>query len=505
MLRKNQGTREQMEFFSLEDMVPENHLLRQIDAAIDFNRIYEFVENLYCEDNGRPSIDPVVLFKIVLIQHIYGISSLRRTLEEVNMNLAYRWFIGYPLSATIPHFSTVSYNFKHRFNTATVEYVFRWVLKAAANEGYLDTEAIFVDGTHIKASANMKKQAKKAVPKEAKRYAKELFDEVNKVREDHDQKPFKDDGNNGGTPETHETTVSTTDPESGVFHKGEHRKCFAYEAHTACDKNNFVLDVEVTPGNVHDSVAFDSLYDQICEHFPEHQTVVADSAYKTPWICKRIFGSGRVLSTAYKRPMTKSTHPWHYYVYDEYYDCVVCPEYKVLHYSTTNREGYREYKSRSYICSSCETRELCTANAKCEKTVTRHVWQRYVDMADDARYIPEYRDLYKQRKEKIERVFADAKEKHGMRYTQYRGLAQVTNWVKLKFAAMNLKKLARWKWKKNHRGSSGTLRSAFSLLFSLFEYSISKTRLWLRCQSRVFLQAEAPPENRWGLFFRLHS
>ena len=73
-------------------------------------------------------------------------------------------FIGYPLNEAVPHFSTVSYNFKHRFNHATVEYVFRWVLKAAAEEGYLDTEAIFVDGTHIKASANLKKQAKKAVP-----------------------------------------------------------------------------------------------------------------------------------------------------------------------------------------------------------------------------------------------------------------------------------------------------------------------------------------------------
>ncbi len=93
----------------------------------------------------------------------------------------------------MPHFSTVSYNFKHRFNHGTVEYVFRWVLKAAAEEGYLDTEAIFVDGTHIKASANLKKQAKKAVPKQAKRYAKELFDEVNKDREEHGKKPFSDD------------------------------------------------------------------------------------------------------------------------------------------------------------------------------------------------------------------------------------------------------------------------------------------------------------------------
>ena len=150
-------------------------MLRKIDVAIDFKKIYEFVDGLYCEDNGRPSVDPVALFKIVLIQHIYGIPSLRRTLEEVNMNLAYRWFIGYPLNEAVPHFSTVSYNFKRRFNHATVEYVFRWVLKAAAEEGYLDTEAIFVDGTHIKANANLKKQAKKAVPKQAKRYTKELY------------------------------------------------------------------------------------------------------------------------------------------------------------------------------------------------------------------------------------------------------------------------------------------------------------------------------------------
>ena len=79
-------------------------------------------------------------------------------------------------------------------------------------------------------------------------------------------------------------------------------------------------------------------------------------------------------------------------------------------------------------------------------TVQRHIWKDYEELAEDARYTPEYQELYRKRKETIERVFADAKEKHAMRYTQYRGLAQVTNWVKLKFAAMNLKKLATWKW-----------------------------------------------------------
>ena len=103
MLVKNAENREQLEFVSLENMVPQDHLLRKIDDAIDFKKIYEFVEDLYCEDNGRPSVDPVVLFKIVLIQHIFGISSLRRTLDEVNMNMAYRWFIGYPLNEALPH------------------------------------------------------------------------------------------------------------------------------------------------------------------------------------------------------------------------------------------------------------------------------------------------------------------------------------------------------------------------------------------------------------------
>ncbi len=76
-------------------------------------------------------------------------------------------------------------------------------------------------------------------------------------------------------------------------------------------------------------------------------------------------------------------------------------------------------------------------------------------MAEDARYQKKYRELYKERKEKIERVFADAKEKYGMRYTHYRGLAAVTNWVKLKFAVMNLKKIATWKWKRSHPAFAG--------------------------------------------------
>lgn len=156
-----------------EDCVPQEHLLRKIDAAMDFNKIYDFVEKLYCADNGRRSIDPVVLFKMVLIQHLYGLPSLRRTADEVSVNMAYRWFLGYGLNETTPHFSTVSYNFRHRFTAETIDKIFNWILDEIAQAGYLKPEAVFIDGTHIKANANTKKQIKEEVPVAAKRYAVE--------------------------------------------------------------------------------------------------------------------------------------------------------------------------------------------------------------------------------------------------------------------------------------------------------------------------------------------
>ena len=466
MLERGKMERDVIEIVGIASLVPEEHLLRKIDKAVDFSRLYEIVEPLYSEDNVRPSIDPVVLFKMVLIQHLYGLPSLRRTAEEVRGSIYYRWFLGYSLQEETPHFSTVSYNFRHRFTEETVDQVFRWILEEVAEAGYLSPRAVFIDGTHIKANANTKKQVKVQIPVASRHYAKELMEEVNADRQAHGKKPFDDDDEPpalGKKPRNNTSkkklarrkkeklrtaTRSVTDPDSGLFAKGEHKRQFAYEAHTACDKHGFVLETVVTPGNVHDSVVFDEVYDRVTTNFPEIETIVADSAYKTPHICKKVFGDKRVLSTAYKRPQTmKGGHEWWKYVYDEYYDCVICPEFQVLTHCTTNRDGYREYRSDPKVCAGCPTRHLCTHSKDCVKTVQRHIWKDYEELADDARYMPKYQELYKRRKETIERVFADAKEKHAMRYTQYRGLAQVSNWVKLKFAAMNLKKLATWKWK----------------------------------------------------------
>ena len=231
-----------------------------------------------------------------------------------------------------------------------------------------------MDGTHINANANTKKQLKVQIPVASKHYAKELMEEVNADRQAHGKKPFDDDDEPPASTKKRRdntskkksarrkkekqrtVTRSVTDPDSGLFVKGDHKRQFAYEDHTACDKHGFILEAVITPGNVHDSVAFDEVYDRVTEAFPEVETIVADSAYKTPHICKKIFDDGRVISTAYKRPQTmRGGREWWKYVYDEYYDCVICPEYQTLTYRTTNRDGYREYRSDPNICVNCPT------------------------------------------------------------------------------------------------------------------------------------------------------
>ena len=175
--------------------------------------------------------------------------------------------------------------------------------------------------------------------------------------------------------------------------------------------------------------------------------VVADAGYKTPWIAKRVIDDGRIPVLPYKRPMGKDGffRPYEF-VYDEYYDCVLCPENSVLKYATTTREGYRQFKSDSDICQNCPSRYKCTENKNCVKTVEKHVWTDYLELVEDYRHTPPLRKLYEHRKETIERVFADAKEKCAMRFTYLKGLTRNLGWVRLKFAAMNLKKYAIHRW-----------------------------------------------------------
>jgi hypothetical protein len=382
---------------------------------------------------------------MVLIQHLFGIPSLRQTHQRIKDTLSYRWFLGYSLLDEIPHFATVSYAFCKRFPAELATEIFEHVLNKAINNRMLDPSIIFVDGTHIKASANKKKFQKEMVAKTAKIYEEQLRAEVNAEREKLGKAPIKDDDDDDEPPKT-EKTVSTTDPDCGMFVKGEHERQFAYEAHTVCERHGFILDVEVTAGNIHDSVAWDAVYDRVGEKF-DVEFVTMDAGYKTPWIAKKTLDGGKIPILPYtKYKGSKEQYKPCEYEYDPVSNTYTCPLGGLLKHTTTDRDGKRTYRTSPKHCKNCPHKALCGANTKGQKVLTRHIWQEHLDLVEELRKTERAKEIYAMRKETIERVFGDAKEKHAMRYTQQRGLTRVAQWVRLKYAAMNLKKMATWAW-----------------------------------------------------------
>jgi transposase len=446
MLSKhNPIQRDQLEMITLDQLVPANHLVRKIEAALDFSFIYDLVKDMYSEI-GRPSIDPVILIKLTFLQYTFGIRSMRQTIEQVETNMAYRWFLGYGFHDKVPHFSTFGKNYERRFkDTDLFEQIFYRILKEAAEKKLISAEHVFVDSTHVKASANKRKFEKKVVRKETRAYQERLQEEINQDREDHGKKPFPPD--KFEKEEKKEIKESTTDPESGYYVKDERTKQFAYSFHAAADRNGFVLGTMVTPGNTHDSQILEPLVGKVIERVGKPEAVAADAAYKTPAITRYLLKQEITPALPYTRPRTKEGFfRKHDYVYDEYFDCYLCPAGEVLAYSTTNKEGYREYKSPKQICATCPFLDRCTESKDHQKVVTRHIWQEYVEEADHLRHHAEVKEIYAKRKETIERVFADGKEKHGMRWTTLRGLKKLSMQAMLTFAAMNLKKMANWTW-----------------------------------------------------------
>lgn len=470
MTRNSNDNRRQIVCMCMDDLVPEDHLLRLIDKALDWTFIYDLVQDKYSADEGRPSMDPVTLIKIPMIQYLYGIRSMRQTIKEIDVNVAYRWFLGLGLYEAPPHFTTFGKNYTRRFKgTGLFEKIFEHILEECYKHGFVDPSEVFVDSTHVKARANAHKKRRELARKEALFYEEQLKAEIDQDRENHGKKPLKekdDEGDDEGG-ETKEIKVSTTDPESGWFHKGEHKQVFAYGVSTAADKHGWILGYDVNPGNEHDSRTFIGLYEKLKGIGIEK--IIADAGYKTPAIAKLLLDAGITPVFPYTRPMTKEGYfKKREYVYDEFYDCYICPNNKVLKYSTTNRNGYREYKSDPEECRACPHRHQCTQSANCTKVVSRHVWADYMERCDDIRHTWGMKALYKKRKETIERIFGTAKEYHGFRYTHMYGKARMNMKVSLTYACMNLKKLAKMLRMKGKPDGNGPLAGQIVACFINF-------------------------------------
>lgn len=467
MLKPSTSRQSKMELVYIENLVPEDHLLRKIDKYIDFSFINEICKPYYCADNGRPAIEPEIMFKMLFIGYLYGIRSETRLVEEVKVNLAYRWFLGYGIEDKIPDASVIWQNRIRRFNGTDIpRRIFNEILRQAIENKLVDGKVLYSDSTHLKANANKNRFEEAIVEQESQAYIKELNNSINEDRMAHGKKPLKfeeapvkpekeddedyfddDENKKGGGKGGKTKTIkkSTTDPESGFMHREGKPKGFFYLDHRTVDsKNNIITDTYVTPGNVNDVKPYIErlLYQKETFGF-NIKTVGLDAGYNTSAICKELHDLNINAAMGKRRGChQKGKYGKYKYTYIPEWDIYICPERNYLEYVTTDRNGYKEYKCKNDRCEKCPRREMCLSAKQKTKSLRRHVWEDYKDEAYTFTHTEYGKKIYKRRKETIERSFADSKELHGLRYCRMRGLAKVEEQCLLTAAVQNMKKIA---------------------------------------------------------------
>ena len=447
------------EFINIEEMIPENHFLRVIEKHFDWNFVYEEVEKLY-STVGRKSIDPVVLIKIHILKFLFNEDSLRKTYETLNYNILYRWFIGYELNEKVPDHSTYSQNYKRKFcklEKDLLETVFSKVIDLLNEWNCLDLTAVYIDSTHTKANANKKKNHKEIVKVEAKKYQKELdleialkglqdedltdeeyLEEVNRIVKCNEEVETKE------VIGEKEIIVSDVDPDAGMLYKSDKEKMFGYNSSVICDNNNYILTVDTNPSNMHDSISFYQSFDNLLNNYDitKIDYFVGDAAYLTSHICKTIIDLDMIPSLPYSRlGYRKEMFKKWEFTYDEFNDIYICPNEKdLIPTGTYDKNGYMAYKADKNDCCNCPFKSQCTKSKY--KQILRHVWEEYKEMVNDYRHRDDVKEIYRQRPQHIERVFADGKMKFGLRKTYFKGKQRVHRELTLLYACMNLKKFA---------------------------------------------------------------
>ena len=433
MITINKNIQSEILMTTMEEIVPQDSLFRKIDKYIDFTFIYEEVKDLYCENNGRPSIDPVILFKLVFIQALDGIKSMRKTCEKIKVDAEYRWFLGIPFGQDTPHFSTFSKNYERRFKDSDVfENIFVNIVNQAIKYNLIDGTTFYTDSTHKKANANKNKFEDELIEviKERREW---LEEEINEERIKQGRKPFE---YKEETEQKH-IKVSTTDKESGYYHRDNKEKGFMYLDHrTVDDKCNIIVDCYITKGNVHDSNPFINRAEYIKEKFGFNiKKYAVDSGYLTLDIKKYFIDNNIFGVFGYRRygtPESRKEKTKYQYIKEEdiYYEKETGEvlEYKGL----IDKKGYKKYE-----------------NVNKTKVVRRHIHEEWNEIFRLNKLSEEGKELYKRRKEHVERSFADSKQNHGYRYAMYKGVQKNQHYTWLICAAQNMKNISIKKEKVN--------------------------------------------------------
>ena len=425
-------------YFRLEDQVPENHLLRLIDKHVSFDFVRERLKESY-SDMGRPSIDPELLLRILLIGYLYGITSERKLVEELRMHLAWRWFTGLSFDQEVPHHSTFSKNRHGRFQESKLfEQLFEQIVRQCVEVGLVEGRQLSVDGTFVEANA-----AKES------RIPREQLAEVAQVNHSLRQYLKELEGQNPVEEPVHkQDQVSTTDPDSTYATKGGTPARLGYYDNYLVDNQSCVIvGVQGTAARMsQETVAAQDMITRFA-HWQgrEVESVAADTTYGNgeflQWLADRNITPYMRTRDSIHRKRSPFFGPERF-TYQPESNSYRCPAGQQLNY------GGRSVRNRTYTyigtrkrCGACSLKMQCTsATFRC---LAIHMDEPARQRARELASTPEFVKAQCERK-KVEALFAELKNQIGLRRLRLRRLKFVREQFFLAAAAQNIKRLVRF-------------------------------------------------------------
>ena len=439
----------QHQSISLEDLVPDDNFYRQVERSLDLSFVHDLADEFY-SSMGRPSVDPVVFFKLQLIAFFEGIRSERQLMENVNLNLAHRWFIGYDLDEPVPDHSSLS-KIRERFGLEVFQLFFEHIVELCIQAGLVWGEELYFDSTKVKANANIDGMIERA-GFEAQQHLNQLFESI-----EDDASPFgklvaKYNGHRlNGVRKPHyqritDDRMSPIDPDAAPMQpSGGGSAVLGYRDHYVVDggKARIILSALVTPASITDNTPILDLVDWVRFRWRlEPKLAVGDAKYGTvPNIVGlEERGIKAYLPTSDFSQRTKY-YPAKLFQYDSEKDHYVCPQGQILPLTSRRKtEQVILYCAKASVCNACPVKCKCTGS-KSGRHIFRSFFQEYLDKAETYRQTESYLKAIRKRSVWVEPLFGEAKEFHCLRRFRLRRLRKVNIEGLMVAAGQNLKRL----------------------------------------------------------------
>ena len=424
--------------FSLERHVPADHMLRAIDRFVDLGEVRGRLAPFY-SSMGRPSIDPELLIRMLIIGSCYGIRSERRLCEEVHLNLAYRWFCRLGLESDVPDHSTFSKNRHGRFRDSDLlRQVFETVVRRCMAEGLVGGDGFAVDASLIKAEASRQKGVEGSQGL-APEMSSRAIDEYLAVL---------DDAAFGAATKVTPKFISPADPAARWTGAHGGQAFFAYSANYLIDLDHAVIvDVDAsTAVRQAEVTTAKRMIERTAERFDLYpERLAGDSAYGSAemlgWLVHER-GIEPHVSVFDKSQRTDGTFSREDFTYDHEGDVYFCPAGKMLTCEgTVVNDNQLMYRASKYDCDACCLKPRCCPKEPARK-IPRSIYEGARDMARDIAKTDAYRVSRRQRK-KVEMLFAHLKRILRLDRLRLRGPSGARDEFLLAATAQNLRKLAK--------------------------------------------------------------